>query len=118
MRIERVLRGLLLLGVIGGSTAALAQRKPKDFVPNELTDEQLAAQRERSKYKYTRYDGDAPVDSEPFPWMAVGMAVIAFGAAAPFAIKYYRSTSAEVASTKTFGAAPQAEDDDAGEEPR
>lgn len=104
MRLHRVLRGLLLLGIVCGSTAVLAQRRPKEFVAHEMTDEELAAQRERSKYKYTPYDKDVPVETAPFPWLLVGMGALAILGAAPFAYRYYRNTSAEVADSNSFGA--------------
>jgi hypothetical protein len=111
MRMDRVLRGLLLVGIVGGSTAAIAQRRPKDFQPSQITEEQIEAAKEHSKYKYTPYTKDAPQQAEPFPWLAVGMALIALGGTAPFAYRYYRNTSAEVIASKTFGTRAEADSD-------
>lgn len=85
------------------SSAAFAGRPPQAWTPPpELTPEQIEAQKIASKQKYNPYGDDAPVESKPIPWLAIGMAGLAFAVAAPFAFKAYQNTSKEMAGNKTY----------------
>ena len=112
MRAVRLARGLLLLVVLLLGTAALARRRPKSFVePREMTEEQLEAAKERSKFKYNPWDKDAPQQTEPFPWLEVGLGIAAFLLAIPFAVRYFRSTADEIASSTGYPPRSRASDD-------
>jgi hypothetical protein len=104
MRTARLARGMLFCIALLLTTAALARRRPKNFVePRELTEEQLEAAKERSKYKYNPWQKDAPQQAAPFPWMEVSLGVIAFAIALPFGIRYFRDTAEEVAPGSAYG---------------
>ena len=104
MRSVRLARGLLLFIVLLLGTAALARRRPKNFVePRELTEDQLEAAKEKSKWKYNPWQKDAPQQTAPFPWMEVSLGVIAFAIALPFALRYFRDTADEVAPNSAYG---------------
>jgi hypothetical protein len=86
-----------MLGVallIGGSALA---RKPTDFQsPQQMSEEELAAIKERSKNKLNGFDEKMEEKPKPFPWMAVGLAGIAFLVAAPFGLRAFKQTSREI----------------------
>ena len=86
------LLGAVLL--IGG--AAFAKR-PTDFTaPQQMSEEEIAAAKERSKNKLNGYDEKMEEKPRPFPWMAVGLAGIAFLIAAPFGLRAFKQTSREI----------------------
>jgi hypothetical protein len=110
MRTPTSLKLAVVFGlVLGGS--ALAARKPTDFQePAKMTEEELAAAKQRSKYNINSYGEMMEEKPKPFPWMAVSLAGICFLVATPFALRAYRNTSREIAGSKAFGAS-QATDD-------
>jgi hypothetical protein len=60
------------------------------------------------------YETSAETKPEPFPWMGVGLAVICFLVAAPFALKAYLNTAKELAPNEVKGPRRR-EVDDAGD---
>lgn len=94
------------------SSAAFAGRPPREWAPPpQLTPEQIEAQKIASKQKFNAYGKDVPVEAKPVPWMAIGMAGLAFVVAAPFAIKSYLNASKELSGNKAFTAGPADFDD-------
>jgi hypothetical protein len=80
--------------LIGGSALA---KKPGEFqAPQQMTEEELAAAKARSKTHFNEWDKDAPKEGPPFPWMAVSLAGICFLVAAPFALRAFKNTSREL----------------------
>jgi hypothetical protein len=95
MRVRPALPFLLAASLLVGG-AALAKR-PTDFqAPQQMTEEELAAAKERSKGKLNGFDERMEEKPKPFPWMAVGLAAIAFLGTAPFALRAFRTTSKEL----------------------
>lgn len=93
------------------ASVALAGRPPQAWVPpEELTPEQIEAQKIASKQKFNPYAKDVPAQSAPIPWMAIGMAGLAFVVAAPFALRAYRNTSEELAPNGAYAAARDLDD--------
>jgi hypothetical protein len=80
--------------LLGGEALA---KKPGEFsAPQQMTEEELAAAKARSKSKVNEWDKDAPKESPPIPWMLIGLAGISFLVAAPFALRAFKSTSREL----------------------
>lgn len=61
-----------------------------------MSEEEIAAAKERSKHRFNEWDKDAPKESKPIPWMALGLAGLAFLISAPFALRAFRNTSREI----------------------
>jgi hypothetical protein len=61
-----------------------------------MSEEELAAAKARSKSHFNEWEKDAPKDSQPFPWLAVGLAGICFLVAAPFGLRAFKQTSREL----------------------
>ncbi len=114
----RALRWLLLpmsmATLFLASTALGGGRKPADFnAPQEMTEEELAAAKERSKSKligFTEQQEETPMCSpfggpakcKPFPWAFVGLAVLSFSIASVFMVRSFRSTSKELKATDAY----------------
>lgn len=93
---------ILALALLAGGTALA--RKPAEFVPRDVSQQELDAARERSKNKIDFYDRDLPKDTRPFPWRAVALMGMAMLVVAPFAIRSYLRTSKELTGGKAPGA--------------
>jgi hypothetical protein len=103
---------LFVLGPLLSGGAALAQRKPQEFVaPREMTQAELEEAKARSKNRIDSFGGDAPVESAPFPWRAVILMGLVMVVALPFGIQAYLRTSRDLSGNKAFGAARPAEDE-------
>jgi hypothetical protein len=97
-----------LVGVsllLGG--AALAKRPVEFTEPQAMSEEDIAAAKERSKSKLNGFDEKmeerptcmpwgGPAGCRPFPWLALGLALIAVLIAAPFGLRAFKSTSREL----------------------
>lgn len=95
----------LLLGLFLLTASAAQARAPKDFVaPQEKTEEELAASKQRSKEAIELYAKDIPHDTKPFPWKAVALMGLVMVAAAPFALRMYKNTIDEIEGTNAVGA--------------
>jgi len=85
-----MLARVVLAFVLSLPAVSLAQRRPQEFqAPAEMTEAQRAEAMARARHNIGTYSKDAPADVKPFPWMAAGMGVLAFGVASVFAIPYY-----------------------------
>ena len=102
----RALRCLLFIGLSLGSSAFAAGKRPGDFqAPAQMTEEELAEAKLRSKKQLNGFEEKASEKPKDIPWMMIGLVGISFLAAAPFAVRAFRSTSKEIAeSTKAVGA--------------
>lgn len=87
-----------LVGLSLSSAVALAQtRRPQEFqAPREMSEEEIAAAKERSKSNLHSYGKDATAEVSPVPWMAIGLIGLVFLVAAPFALRAYRDTASEI----------------------
>jgi hypothetical protein len=80
--------------LVGGAAFA---KKPTDFqAPQQMSEEDIAAAKERSKNKLNGFDEKMEEKPKPFPWMAVGLAAIAVLVTAPFALRAFKTTSREL----------------------
>ncbi|MBL8953527.1 MAG: hypothetical protein JNK82_22315 [Myxococcaceae bacterium] len=91
--------------LLGG--AALA-KKPTEFqAPQQMSEEDIAAAKARSKNPLNGFDEKmeeqptcmpwgGPAKCKPFPWMAVGLAFLSFLVAAPFGLRAFKTTSREI----------------------
>jgi hypothetical protein len=87
----------VLAFIVLGSSLAFASRPPQEWTPPPaMTPEQIEAQKIAMKQKFNAYGKDIPVQSTPIPWMALGLAGLAFAVAAPFAYKAYKNTSKDI----------------------
>ena len=103
---KRALPWLIGAALVCGG-AALAKR-PTDFqAPQQMSEEEIAAAKERSKNKLNGFDEKmeerptcmpwgGPAKCIPFPWMALGLAGLAFMIAAPVGLRAFRQTSREI----------------------
>ena len=109
----RAIRYLLVLALLGSAAVFAAGKKPGEFqAPNQMTEEELADAKARSKNKLNGFDEKMEDKPKPFPWMLVGLVAISFIAATPFALRAFRGTSKEIAeSTEALGAGQKEEAD-------
>jgi hypothetical protein len=96
--------------IFGGS--ALAKRPTEFQAPQQMTEEELAAAKERSKSKLNGFEekgeerptclpwGKNAPNCIPFPWMALGLAGLAFLVTAPFALRAFKNTSREISGAE------------------
>lgn len=100
---------LLLSGMCVLPTVAVAAgRQPQDFVePAKMTEEEIAAAKARSRSNLNGYEIAIQERSTPIPWMFIGMSIIAFVSALPFALKSYKKVSRELTGANTFGSGPR-----------
>ncbi len=117
MHLSRLSRLLALVVLVSGG-AALAQpqrRQLNSYQDTEMTLEERNASRSRPKSNINAYTKDIKVKEEPIPWKAIGLAVIAFGIAAPFAWRAYKGTTRDIAAANTFGVSSARASEDASE---
>ena len=100
-RLSRLLVVLVL--VTGGASLAQQRRQIQEFRGGEMTQEERDASRSKPKYNINGYGKDVKIKEEPIPWMAIGLACIAFAVTAPFAYKAYKGTTKEMADANVFG---------------
>jgi hypothetical protein len=120
MLLSRSSRLLAVLVLVSGG-AALAQsqthrRQLNDYQGTEMTLEERNASRARPKSNINAYTKDIKVKEEPIPWKAIGLAVIAFAASAPFAWRIYKSTTRDIAAANTFGVSSARASEDSNQE--
>jgi hypothetical protein len=109
MRASSLARAVLLWGALSGG-AAFA-KPPQEFKPPpEMTEEELAAAKARSKSSINDYGKDIPQETKPFPWLAAGIFFIAGLIALPFAIRSYLATSKAIGGNQPFGGKGRARD--------
>lgn len=106
MRLPLFARLLPVLALLSGG-AALAQPPRKqlpEFKSEEMTDaERDAADKSRPRFGINAYNKDVPIETQPIPWMAIGLGGAALLIAIPFAIRAYVSTTRDIANANTFG---------------
>ena len=102
----RAIRYLLILALLGSASVLAAGKKPGEFqAPNQMTEEELADAKARSKNHLNGFDEKMEEKPKPFPWMLVGLVAITFMVATPFALRAFRGTSKEIAqSAEALGA--------------
>jgi hypothetical protein len=102
----RNLSRLVLLSALLLGGAVLAARPVQDFqAPPEMTEEETAALKAKQLGgNMTAYGKDIQIKETPVPWMAIGLAVLVFIGATPFAVRAYNNTKKEIDDSNTFGA--------------
>ena len=104
----RAFRSLLVLGLFlaASGSAFAAGKKPGDFqAPAQMTEEELAEAKARSKNKLNGFDEKQSEKPKDIPWLMIGLIGISFIAATPFALRAFRNTSKEIAdSAEAVGA--------------
>lgn len=103
MSLPRVSRLLAVLVLVSGGAAVAQHRQLPSYQGDDMTQQERDAARSRPKYNINSYGKDAPVKQTPIPWKAIGLAVIAFGIASPFAWRAYKGTTKEMAEANVFG---------------
>jgi len=101
----RTLSRLIVLSALLSGGAVLAARPVPTFEPPpEMTEEQKAELKARQLGgNLNGYGNDIQIKETPVPWGAIGLAVLVFAAATPFAVRAYRSTTREIANSNTVG---------------
>lgn len=85
-----MLAKLALAVMLSLPAASLAQRRPQEFqAPKEMSEAERAEALAKARHNISTYKKDLPAQVQPFPWLAVGLAGIAFAVAAGFAVPYY-----------------------------
>lgn len=100
----RHFRWLVFGGLLVGSLAA-AQGRVNEFKggPKQLSEDEIAALKEVArKGNVSDFRETGQEKPKPIPWMAIGLGVIAFIVAIPFAMRTYRDTSREVSEATAF----------------
>jgi hypothetical protein len=88
-------------------------KPPTEFqAPTEMTEEQLAEAKARSRSGINDYGKDVSDKPQPFPWLAAGIFAIAFLVATPFAVRQYLHMSNEIRAKQGYGGAKGARSDD------
>ncbi len=86
-----------LFGTLLVSGLAFARKEVKEFTPPEdLTPEQIEAEKAASRSNLSGYADGVTEKTTPVPWMAIGVLSFILIGAAPFAIRAYLRTSAEI----------------------
>jgi len=86
-----------LVGAVLLSSASAFAKRPTEFqAPQQMTEEEIAAAKERSKNKLNGFDEKMEEKPKPFPWMAVSLAGIAFLVTGRFALRAFKQTSREI----------------------
>jgi hypothetical protein len=101
----RTLPRLIILSALLYGGAVLAARPVQNFEPPpEMTEEEKAEIKARQLGgNLNGYGADIQIKETPVPWGAIGLAVLVFAAATPFALRAYRSTTKEIADSNTVG---------------
>jgi len=99
----RRLSVFIALSVVLGTSAFAAnekRRKPAEF--QDVTEEDRAAARERSRNRMGTWREVDPIPESTFPWMQLGFVALTFAIAAPFAWGYYNRSSKELRDANAF----------------
>lgn len=91
---------MLSLTVAASAFAANGRQKPSEY--QEITDEDRAAARERSRNRVSTWSEANMPEEYEFPWMRIGFVALAFAIATPFAIAAYRNSSQELKEHTAF----------------
>lgn len=87
-----------------------AGRKPTEFAGvKEMSEEELARAKEKSKNPLNGFDEKMEEKPQPFPWMAAGLGLICILVATPFGLNSYRNLTRSSAQSKSFAGRPQAD---------
>jgi hypothetical protein len=103
MRFPSYSRLVVVLVLVTGGAALAQRRQLQDFQGGEMTQQEREAARGRAKYNINGYTKDIRIKEEPIPWMAIGLAAVAFAVTAPFAWRIYKGTTKEMADANVFG---------------
>jgi len=103
MSLARFSRLLAALALVSGGAALAQHRQLQSYQSGEMTQQERDAMRARPKYNVNEYGKDIKIKQDPIPWKAIGLAVIAFSVAAPFAWRTYKRTTKEMAEANVFG---------------
>ncbi len=112
MRFSSLSRLLVVLVLVAGGSALAQRRGLQQFEGEALTQEERDAARSRPKYNIHGYGKDVPVETEPIPWMAIGLAGLVLLGATPFALKMYQETRKEISDSNTFGVAGRSSEEE------
>lgn len=101
MRNTRIARVVMLGLALGSATVSMSafaqQRRPSEFqAPREMSEDEIRAAKERSKSNLHAYKKGVTDEVTPVPYLAIGMLVLVFALAAPFALRYYKQTADEI----------------------
>ncbi|HEX8704853.1 MAG TPA: hypothetical protein VF815_38830 [Myxococcaceae bacterium] len=101
----RTLSRLIVLSALLCGGAVLAGRPVQNFEPPpEMSEEEKEALKQRQLGGgLNGYGNDIQIKETPVPWGAIGLGVLVFAVATPFAIRAYRNTSKEIAGANTVG---------------
>ena len=102
---RRVLPFALLTCLGVADLAFGAHGRPQEYQAPQMTEEELAAQRARAKNKLPSFAEaeEQPVE-EHFPWMALGLGLLAFGVAAPFGWYAYKAMAKDIKDVEAASA--------------
>jgi hypothetical protein len=105
---RRLLWPMMLAASLWALSGDAAGRKPSDFnAAPEMTEEELAAAKARSKSHLNGFDEKmeemptcgpfgGPAKCKPFPWAFVVLTLLAFGVGSVFMVRAFRTTSKEL----------------------
>ncbi len=94
---RRLLFPLMLAASLWAISGEAAGRKPADFTEaHEMTEEELAAAKERSKSHLNGFDEKMEEKPKPIPWAFIALAGIVFSVASVFMVRSFRNTSKEL----------------------
>lgn len=78
------------------ATAAFAVQPKQYRPPDEMTAEDIERSKQMSKTNVPGYSHDVTQKTTPVPWGFIIFTAIVIGAIAPFALRAYRNTAAEL----------------------
>ena len=100
---------IVLLGLLAASPAAAQKRGGLQEFNGQVKQDQTAEELKAARRKAAGVTDikDFGINKEPppkpIPWVAIGLAVLCLGAAAPFGWKMYKSTRGDLEDGSTFG---------------
>ena len=100
MRPVRLVKAFLFGTLLVSGLAFAGRNNVKEFTPTELTPEQIEAEKAASRSNLNGYAEGVTEKTTPVPWMAIGILSAILLGAAPFAIRAYLRTSAEIAPSQ------------------
>ncbi|MBM7116303.1 hypothetical protein [Archangium primigenium] len=103
MSFARASRLLAVLALVSGGASLAQHRQLQSFQRDGTTQQERDALRSRPKYNVNEYGKDIKIKQDPIPWKAIGLAVICFSVAAPFAWRTYKRTTKEMSEANVFG---------------
>ncbi len=106
MRSARLVKAFLFGTLLVSGLAFAGRNNVKEFAPpQELTPEQIEAEKAASRSNLNGYSEGVTEKTTPVPWMAIGILSFILIGAAPFAIRAYLRTSAEISPSQEAHAA-------------